>query len=401
MKITKSRVVFIDICRALGAVSVMYTHLVSQYPQHTGDRSRVVGWFEAITSVPLHMDKQGFGQIAVALFFVISGFISTPIALKMGSMKFAVNRLFRLVPSLFITVLLSALVMATIPVAAKALPHTDPIDISWVTILTNTFFVNYLIVPQVVLVGVAWTLVIEAIYYFQLIVLLPLIRRALWLAVGIELLIVHIFLMTFKLFGPGWALIAVNMSYLPAIIMGQLVWALHFKKIPVWVGSLYLAAAWGLYVLADNLGAGRIDKAYNLALLFAFLIFLVGLFREPVLKERPIWTKLSERTYSLYLLHATVGLTVLSLLRGVIPMELALLLAIGASILAAEINYRLVERPAHELGKRLLKPKRKPGARLRTEEPVNVAAEVASEITARLPRITDEIPRSPALPTRV
>ena len=58
----------------------------------------------------------------------------------------------------------------------------------------------------------------------------------------------------------------------------------------------------------------RQDDSYNVALAFAFLLFLIGLLAEPRLRQRAIWTRLSERSYSLYLLHGVIAFPVLDAL---------------------------------------------------------------------------------------
>ncbi|GDY31152.1 hypothetical protein GTS_27850 [Gandjariella thermophila] len=328
---------------------VFYSHIAEQWVHKRNDRFAPIDWIDALTSVPMHMAKQGIGQIAVPVFFLISGYVVTPIALRQGQRRFAVNRLFRVYPPLIFVVLLTAAVLSLgeNPLATGQLQTVSPL-----TLLTNSLLINYLIYPQVVLVGVAWTMIIEVTFYVVLVLMLPVLRRWVWLALAIQLTFVFVMLMTRGVAGPSWALFAVNVSYLPIPIMGQIIWAGYSRRIRPWLAGVFLALAWSLYVLADILGLGRIDPSYNLALAVAVLFFLVGLFAEPRLRQRRFWTGLSERSYSLYLLHGLIAFVTLDLLRPHVPFAVALVAAVAATFGMVELSYRFVEQPSHRLARR-------------------------------------------------
>jgi peptidoglycan/LPS O-acetylase OafA/YrhL len=227
-------------------------------------------------------------------------------------------------------------------------------------LLTNSLLVNYLIYPQAVLLGVTWTLVVEVIFYLLLIVLLPVFRRSVWLGIAIELTIVHLVLMSRSELGPSWSLFAVNVSFIPILLCGQIVWAAAHRKIPRWLAGGYLALSWALYVWADRPDMARQDNSSDLALAFAFLLFLIGLLAEPRLRQRAMWTRLSERSYSLYLLHAVIAFPMLDALHPALPIELAVVVAVLATFAGVEVSYRLVEGPSHRLA-RWLSHRDRPG----------------------------------------
>lgn len=353
----KTRIAFIDIGRAVGALLVFYSHIAEQWVHRRNDRFAPIDWIDALTSVPMHMAKQGIGQIAVPVFFLISGYVVTPIALRQGQRRFAVNRLFRVYPPLIFVVLLTAAVLSLgeNPLVTGQLQTISPL-----TLLTNSLLVNYLIYPQVVLVGVAWTMIIEVTFYVILVLVLPLLRRWVWLALATELTFVFVVLMTRSVAGPSWSLFAVNVSYLPIPIIGQIVWAGYSRRIRPWLAGTFLAVAWSLYVLADIIDVGRIDTSYNLALAVAVLFFLLGLFAEPRLRQRRFWTGLSERSYSLYLLHGLVAFVTLDLLRPQVPFAIALVVAVATTFGVVELSYRFVEQPSHGLARRLSRARPEP-----------------------------------------
>jgi len=343
---------------------------------------------EKLTSEPMHMMHQGIGQIAVPFFFLVSGFVVTPIALRQGQGRFMANRLIRVyAPVLFVVTLSVLLILANLNAPSTGQSQ----EINPLNLFTNVTLTNYLIFPQVVLVPVAWTMIVEVIFYAMLLLMLPVFRRSVWLAISIEITFVFVVLMTRAELNETWSLFAVNASYLPIMIIGQIVWATTTKKIPLWAGSAFGAMAWSLYVLADIIDVGRIDDSYNLALAFAVICFLMGLFAEPKLKQHRVWTALSERSYSLYLLHMLVTFVVLDLLRPQVPFAIAVIIAVAATFGVVELSYRFVEKPSHSLARRLSRPRKPPAV----DEPA-VEAESAEELTVELERVLAPEPEPPS-----
>ncbi|NIJ14496.1 peptidoglycan/LPS O-acetylase OafA/YrhL [Saccharomonospora amisosensis] len=396
----KTRIAFIDIGRSIAALLVFYTHIPGPWVRAKGEHAPVIDFIETFTSEPMHMAKQGIGQLSVPFFFLVSGFVVTPIALRQGHRRFAINRFIRVyLPLGFVLLLTSLALWAQLePQSTGQSQELTP----W-TMFTNWMLVNYLLYPQVVLMPVAWTMIIEVLFYAILFVLLPVLRRSVWLTIAIELTFVFVVLMSRSALNESYSLFAVNVSYLPIMIIGQTIWAVTTKRIPLWVGGVFGALAWMLYVLADIIDVGRIDDSYNLALAFAVACFLLGMFAEPKLKQRRIWTELSERSYSLYLLHALVLFVVLGLLRPAVPFAIALPITIVCTFAVVEVSYRFVERPSHSLARKLSRL----GARSKdrsgqgqdaksSSESVDVgsAQALANEITLELPRI-EPAPRRP------
>ncbi|MCR3720314.1 Peptidoglycan/LPS O-acetylase OafA/YrhL, contains acyltransferase and SGNH-hydrolase domains [Prauserella flava] len=346
----KTRISFVDMGRAIAALLVVYSHIAHPWVQVKGENAPVIGFVETFSSEPMRMATQGIGQIAVPFFFLVSGFIVTPIAIRQGYRKFALNRFIRVyAPLLFVLLLTSAALWAGLePQSTGQSQELTP----W-TMFTNWTLVNYILYPQVVLMPVAWTMIIEVLFYLILLALLPVLRRAVWLAIGIELTFVFVVLSSRSELNESWSLFAVNVSYLPILIIGQIVWATTSKKIPLWAGGVFGALAWMLYVYADIIDVGRIDDSYNLAMSIAVMFFLMGYFAEPKLRQFRFWTAMSERSYSIYLLHGLGIFVTLGLLRPTVPFAIALPISLLVTAALVEISYRGVERPSHELARSL------------------------------------------------
>lgn len=383
----KTRIVFIDVGRALGALLVFYSHIAHEWVDVHGERAPYINFVEALTSDPMHMATQGIGEVAVPFFFLVSGFVVTPIALRQGMRRFSVNRLVRVyVPIVFVVLLTSLAFLVHLHPPSTGQPQT----LNPVTMLTNSLLINYLITPQIVLIPVAWSMIVEVLFYVVLLALLPVLRRSVWLTISIELTFIFVVMMSARQFSASYLLFAVNVSYLAIPLLGQIIWATTAKKIPLWAGGVFGGAAWALYVLGDIINVGRVDTSYNLSLAFAVLCFLLGMFAEPKLRQRRGWTALSERSYSIYLLHGLVAFVLLNLMRPAIPFPIALVVAIAAVFGVVELSYRYVERPSHTLARRLSHNTQSP------PKPIPVSA----EITIELPRVEPlRRPRAPRPPT--
>ncbi len=348
---TGGRAAFIDIGRAIAALLVVYTHIDMLWMRENyGLDSPITSAVDTILTVPLKMEDQGIGQLSIPFFFLVSGFVVTPIALRYGASRFGVNRLFRVYPVLTFVVLVAA---AVVWLGGRPLTTGEVGQPGIGDILANISLVNFLLEPQSSLVGVAWTLVIEMIFYATLLVLLPLFRRNLPLAMAIELTAVHVVLVTHDQLGDSYRLFAINVAYVTIPILGQVMWAAFTRRLPLLLASAYGTVAWLLFVWAANL---QIDEKYEprtLPVAIAVGLFMLGLFAEPHLRQRKAWMVLSDRSYSIYLLHGTVAFPLLHLGYRHLPLWLLVIIALAATAAVVELGYRLVERPSHQLARRL------------------------------------------------
>lgn len=348
--VAKSRVAFIDIGRTIAAFTVFYTHIANQFVEAKHGSTPVTDAFTALFETPLRLSSEGLGQIAIYFFFLVSGFVVTPIALRLGSQRFAVNRFFRIYPLNVFAVLVSAVLVSF---GLHALTAGQKPQIDGGTLLSNLTLANFSLKPFGALVGVAWTLAIEVMFYALLIAVLPLLRRWIWAAIFVELDFVLVAVLLRNQFGEGYGGFASQAAYLLIPIIGQIIWAGWNGKIRGWLAGLYLLAAWALFVMAANL---ELDTDYLLRsapIVFAVLLFFVGLGFESRLRQRASWTALSERSYSLYMMHGLVALPLMHALNDYLPVWLTVVVGVGVALAVVELTYRLVERPSHDLGRRL------------------------------------------------
>ncbi|HEY3697261.1 acyltransferase [Phenylobacterium sp.] len=333
------RYVFLDYLRAAAAWLVAWDHLAVVIPAGLG---RVFGPAQAVrdaVAAPLGI-IQDFGWFGVALFFLISGFIISDRARVEGVGEFVVKRVLRIYPMLAVAVGLSAAFLA---------PQGD---VTVRNLLLNLTLANYLVIPQVVLLGVAWTLVIEVVFYA--LTAATQFARGSPHRIALNLAFVALVVWKARAFGGQFFLFAATACYLPILVMGQTVyWWLARRRLSAPWGLGYLLAAYGVFqwgVRSIHTGFLPVANSYLISVTYALLLFIA--LANVALPERRLVRLLSDTSYSVYLLHGIVGWAVLVALKQA-PLTLAILLAAAASLAAAVVAYRLVERPVQRLGRRL------------------------------------------------
>ncbi|MFD9736380.1 acyltransferase family protein [Umezawaea sp. NPDC059074] len=334
--------------RAIAVCLVVYSHVVGIWLNQRGDLSGVAAAAHEWNPLALTLNVGNFG---VVLFFLVSGFIVTHTGVAERPGQYVVKRLLRIYPMLAAAVLLSA---GLFEVGLHPLTTGDPATITPTILLTNASLVNYLLRPRVVLVDVAWSLVVEILFYALLLVALPLLRRTAWPVVLGELAVVAAVLASAPL-GLVPLRVVENVGYLPALLLGQIAWAVSSKRIPLWTGLPLAALAWGEYAWAGLPGLGRQATVYryDLDLALGLVVFLAALAAERTLRPTAWFGYLADRSYSLYLLHGLLAVVVLNALYPVVGYPVALAAGLAVTMLGVEVVHRYVERPSMRLARRL------------------------------------------------
>lgn len=344
-----NRFVFLDAIRAVAVCLVMYSHVVGIFLHEHHEDSAVAGLMQGFATDKLNL-AVNMGNFGVVLFFLVSGFIVTHTGFAERPRQYAIKRFLRIYPMLVVSVLLAA-TMFTVglhPVATGEQTTVTPL-----TILTNATLADHLIAPLNLMVDVTWTLIIEMLFYVLLLVALPLLRRAVWPVITGELALIAVVMATAHLGGSSYFLFAQNMSYLPALLLGQIVWAVWSRRIPLWTAILLGAVAWAEYVWAGLPGLGRNDTGTDHNLAFGLVIFVLALLVEPRLRSRRWIGWLADRSYSLYLLHGLLAFAVMNVLFPLVGFPVALVVGVAVTFLGSDLGFRFVERPCMRLARRL------------------------------------------------
>lgn len=321
-----TRLIQVDALRGIAAMAVVLFHYTTRFDQlfHHASLPSI--------SFPL-------GHYGVNLFFIISGFVIFMTLEKVGApVDFVVTRFSRLYPAYWTAIALTLAVTHTL-----GLPeHT--VD-GWAALANLLMFHGLLFkVPHVD--GVYWTLQVELLFYFWMLLLFlgARLEKVSYALLGLLALRFAYFLCE-RLMG-----ISLPWKIYQFLILGQIPWfaigicvyriAFHANAPHNRLDRITLVAAVLVLLAMESAGIA------GFALVLAAIVFGAATGRLPILSTRLlVW--LGTISYTLYLVHENIGWSIMLRLRDLgWGTDMVVLSAIAISLaLASAVTY-LVERPA-------------------------------------------------------
>jgi peptidoglycan/LPS O-acetylase OafA/YrhL len=297
-----------------------------------------------------------YGQLGVQVFFVISGFI-IPYSLVRGNYElrnyatFVAKRIIRLDPPYIVTIA----VIIALGVLSWYFPFQQGarFEVSWPQLLLHLGYVNtFFGYPW--LSDVFWTLAIEFQYYLLMGLVFPVIFSS---DARIRLgALAALCSLSFVITSGAFIF-----HFIFLFMMGIVICQLRIGMIGRGQCAALLAAA-----VVGNLVVGDVPSTLaGAAAVLAILFLRIG---------NRIFFFLGSISYSLYLIHSPVGRRGMNVFIRATGADtqpekyVAVLFAVGVSIVAAYLLYRFVERPSQRWSSALrYRPRRRP-AELRPEE---------------------------------
>lgn len=360
------RFAFVQMLRGFAAILVVWSHLSGLWLSGHARTSALQDFWQTWIVVPFHLYQDG-GHLAVVLFFLISGYIVTHTSLRENRWAFAVKRVFRIFP-----VILVGTCVAWLLVKLAAARGENLIGIAggspahWVG---DVFLLNGWIPGAARVNAVTWTLVIELMFYALTFALLGLTRahplRSTWLMAGIWVVSSVI---AINLLHEANILNGTLVLYVAFLVIGRAFYLGHRRIIPAPHAIALAAVVALLYCLFTAVNQpgfllrpeGIVGAEPLVTYAYALAIFAVLMLWSPQRVFAPFGF-LGDISYSLYVLHVPVGMTVLNLLAAAgVPASLSSLIAILAAVLVSWGAYVLVERPTQAYARVLLKGPRPP-----------------------------------------
>jgi len=310
--------------------------------------------------VPPFLREAGLGMVAVAVFFVISGFVVAEASIVFYSgrpLAFFLNRLLRVVPPYLAALALAVVVQASLFYAGRLLVWDFPAAVSpreprliaaGVLGLVPGFQTRYLAGVDFEFIPFVWTLRVEMAFYGAALAALVLANRfRKWKVIDTLLVLALLACGLFLLKGrPG--LLSCGPMFLLGVSLCLLLHRFETRRLVLTATCLILTGiGFASYVQhgAPVLGL----QLAMISILFALLAWLVV---QPVCPWSKAWDqRLGELSYPLYLNHYIVGIVVYdeTALKG--PAIFAF--ASVASIALAWVMARTVEKPLTGLRSRV------------------------------------------------
>lgn len=359
--ISNSRLRTIDSLRGIAALAVVFYHIDIVT---LANSTSIAQWMHYIFQ---------FGYLGVPTFFVISGFViaastsNDTVTFKYFG-KFLVKRQTRLDPNYWASIALD-IVLAIIAVRFLAVNTPLP-DLASVA-AHILYLQDFLGIRQIA--AIYWTLCIEIQFYIVFCLVLALdtayrrngqtsqLNLKMWLFTAITIYSLLVFAEILPspmrgLFVPFWILFCMGAAAFHwGLRQRENQWAFPLLVLSAILAGFYHVKLKGLYNL--NLG---------LACAVAVLLFIgARCNRLGSWLNTPILQYLGSRSYSIYLFHTIIGERTAGVVTQIIYPRLnlsvtepawaitAFIIGVAASLVIAEIAYRLIEMPSLRLSKRI------------------------------------------------
>lgn len=286
------RILELDGLRALAAINLVLFHFTHVYHVKFGYTS------------PLGFEWP-YGAYGVEMFFVLSGFVNSMSLLRRGKpVDFVAARLIRILPIFLLVILANVWIMQYAPLTAYAMTPTQ-------------FAANLTLLPRIFghecADPVMWTLQIEMMFYFTLVMLFRFggLRRYF---VGWGSLLVTSYLacpfldsMESSATGTSWFAAATALrrllllDFVPLFAMGFLIYMIKTNVGAKWKNVLGILAAAFVFHSIDH---GKHNPAATALILG--LVALCAYGKMPLLRIKPL-VYVSTISYAIYLCHNNLG----------------------------------------------------------------------------------------------
>lgn len=343
---------FLNLLRAIAISMIVWDHLGPfRFPEW-----RIAQFINNLFNRPLGI-IQYFGAFGVALFFLISGFL-TPYSNKSEKRAtFIQKRFLKIFPPLLIAVSIFFVVQYGI-----SLITGDPTYWGQFTLhqwITNATLINYFLGEPDVVNGVTWYLFPTILFYIICYVFYNSLQLKPRLFIIISELIVCIILFLpkqtqipstlYNVFQSSW--------YLTFLVFGVLIFY-------VWNGKLrfsWFLAFSGInyYFMIKSMAQYKPqyyeDAPYAISFIYAYALFIIALLLEERIKTFIITDFLSKISYSIYLTHMMYGGLIIALVQSYWHANATISFIVGVlfSLLVAWASYQLIERPILRITKKL------------------------------------------------
>jgi peptidoglycan/LPS O-acetylase OafA/YrhL len=343
----KSRLKSLDSLRGIAALIVVFLHCATTYYPRG-----LPGWIE---HSPLSILVAGDGSVRV--FFALSGFVLF-MALKDATgfqyLPYVAKRFMRLYPPFAAAILTSAVLYDFVkPQAIPALGYW--FSLSWnvppsIGLIAGTLAMT----DKPALQGldiVMWSLVQEV----RISIAFPLIAWCVtrnWQITTIVALSLSFVCHYVAFYHPsGWLYDPIQATQYVFLFAGGAALSLNAQTIRRWLGKAPPWSKVSLWIAALAFSALPI----NVTIAEYAALMIVTLCLDPALDAvlaHGFLTWLGKISYSLYLVHLLVLLTLVHLFFGKVPLQYILLATVLLSLLFAELAYCTVEKPCLDLGRR-------------------------------------------------
>lgn len=331
-----------NLLRALAVLAVLYSHISLYLIDDLG-----TGWWLIDVVYETLVDDGGLNQhlsfLGVAVFMMLTGLMLTASAARQTPGRFLFNRVGRLLPGLWVAIAL-AVVLVRLGVNGMFSPQ-DTVTNSQVALsfVLGGFFLK----PEVAVLGVVWTLVVQVIFYLYLAAARPLLR-AVPVAVPILGSALCALVLLYNQFVPqpySVPMLGKVAATLPALFIGQIIY-LGWARLASWRWVVVaMIAQFEVVRLATDIRVYWSGDRYLWTIVVVTAAVLALARFDGAAGRWPVVRWVATRSYAIYLLHTLILYRVYELTVGHVGKTGAVLAFLLVTALASEAMYRFVEVP--------------------------------------------------------
>ncbi|WP_028851637.1 acyltransferase family protein [Thermocrispum municipale] len=337
----KTRYYGLDLLRVLASLLVVYTHIAGWYSTR-GHEWWASAWVDQDVIAPLHLNPN-LSFVGVSTFLVVSGLVVTHVASRETAPQFLRRRLVRIFP-LLLLVSLAAWILINIGVytSESKQKSMDVLDL-----LTGSTLLGFFTDPEVIIIGPAWTLLVQIFFYAYVAATIPLLRRQAWIPPALAAALVIIVLgVTSHGEDVATRRFGIIAAYFPVLIIGMLVSLVRSGKVPMAAGVGIGSVHFLLFVWADRIGGHfHTGTEHPRTLALVFCVVVLAMASSDRVSRAKLTKAWSARTYAIYLLHPLCLYPMLDGLSPTLGTDLTLVLALLLLAAVTEIAHRFFEAP--------------------------------------------------------
>ncbi|MEU3474951.1 MULTISPECIES: acyltransferase [unclassified Rhodococcus (in: high G+C Gram-positive bacteria)] len=332
-----------DLLRVIAVLAVLYSHISFYLLDDIGG-----GWWMIDVVNTVLIEDAGLNLhlsfVGVSIFMLLTGLLITRSAMRQSRRDFMVARLARLVPALWFAI---AMAVILVKLGLNGMFSGQPGITNGEAVL-SFFLGGFFLRPEVAVLGVTWTLVVQIVFYLYCIsmrgtlntrpIVVPLVGAALC-----ALVIVYNLYLPQPYTVPFLTKVA---GVLPTLFLGQIAY-LGWARLITWrwvvVGVIAQIEVIRLAIEVHTFWMG--DTYLWTLLVVTGTVLILARYNGPITRW-PVIRWIGTRSYAIYLIHTLVLYRIYATVEPHLGPSAAVLAFLAGTAALAEIMYRWIELPA-------------------------------------------------------
>lgn len=332
-----------DLLRTIAVLAVLYSHISFYLIDDLGTGWWLIDGVYTVLVEGLNLN-QHLSFVGVAIFMTLTGAVITRSAIRHRPGRFLLDRIGRLLPAFWVAV---AAAILLVRLGVNGMFSGQP-GISNAEAALSFVFGGFFLTPEVAVLGVTWTLVVQVAFYLYCVAARPILRTR-PVVVPIAGAALCALVLAYNLFVPQpytVPMLSKIAATLPTVFLGQLIY-LGFARLADWrwllVGVLAqievvsLATEYRVYWAGDR-------YLWTITVVTALVVALARYRGAPTRWTVVRW--IATRSYAIYLVHTLILYRVYENTVTALGPTGAVLAFLAVTAAVSDALYRWVEVPA-------------------------------------------------------